>query len=288
MEHKFQLLSVKPSMKDKKIQLVFSLDIDEDSVTDNIYLMQEKPRIHIPCDITVNKRTVTLALTQWPTPNVTYSLIIEPGKILSITEDKLIDFLPIKVEFKSEILTDVKILSPKNFEEVTDTLTITWQEIGPSPTRKYYVEVATENIFENLIEVAVVDKAITPDADNKYSVTFKALKKEGQYYVRVRPQNDKTYGRWSETVTFVLPKVKTTVPNPQPEEKEKPKRPEIIDLTKPSTPPQKVPEEKPSIIKTPKLVVYDEYTPKEFKIEFSEEVQVDEETTKVKIERGIF
>ena len=288
MEHKFQLLSIKPSMKDKTVQLIFSLDIDEDSVVDNIYLMQEKPRTHIPCDITVKKRTVTLTLTQWPTPNVTYSLIIEPGKVLSITEEKLIDFLPVKVEFKSEILTDVKILSPKNFEEVKDELTITWQEVGPSPTRKYYIEIATENIFENLVEVAVVDKTIHPDADNKYSATFKALKKEGQYYVRVRPQNDNTYGRWSETITFVLPKTKTIVPNPQPEEKEKPKRPEILDLTKKADPPQKAPEEKPSIVKTPKMVIYDENTPKEFKIEFAEEVQIKEETTKVRIERSVF
>lgn len=282
MEQKFQLLSVKPILKDKLIHLIFSLDLDEDTIPDNVYLMQEKPRRHVSCETVVSGRTLDLRLKEWPVPNSTYSLIIEPGKIFSITENPLEDFLPIHFSFKSEVTSTVKIISPTNFEEITGDLKVTWQESGANPTLKYYVEVATENIFQNLVFKTAIDKTINPDADNKYTFVLSSITEPGQYFIRVRAENNKEYGKWSEVISIVLPKEKTVVPNPQPEEKEKPKGPEILDLTKQEN---KKPLE-PSIVETAKKVIYQDELPKSFDIVFS--IPVNIEDAKVKIERREF
>nr|DAP54852.1 MAG TPA: hypothetical protein [Caudoviricetes sp.] len=288
MEQHFQLLSISHSLKDKLIHLTFSLDIDEESVVDNIYLMQEKPRKIVPCKVIVDGRNIDVKLNDWPIPNIQYSLIIEPGKILSITEDKLEYLLPAHVEFKSEVTSEIKIISPSNFEEITDGLKVRWKEIGVNPTLRYYVEISTENTFYNIVFNTVVDKTIQPCVENEYTVELPTIKTPGQYYIRIRAENEKEYGRWSKIISVVLPKEKTVVPNPQPEDKEKPKGPEILDLTKEPEKKKATPAlpEKPSIVETEKHVVYKDDLPSSFDISFTVPVSIEEAT--VRIERREF
>nr|DAK26692.1 MAG TPA: hypothetical protein [Caudoviricetes sp.] len=283
MEHRFQLITIKSSLKDKLIHLHFSLDLDEETVTDNVYLMQERPRKIVPCEVVVDGKSIDVKLTDWPIPNIKYSLVLEPGRILSITEDKLENILPIHVEFKSEVTSEIEIISPINFEEITGDVKVVWKEVGIHPTQKYYIEVSTENTFYNLISNAVIDKTIHPNAENKYTAELPSIKTPGQYYIRVRAENEHEYGRWSKVVSIVLPKEKIVVPNPQPkEEKEKPKRPEIIDLTKG---PKKT-EEKSSITETEKQIVYNDNIPAFFDIVFLSPISIDGAT--VKVERREF
>lgn len=286
MEQRFQLLSIKPSLKDKLIHLTFSLDVDEESVVDNIYLMQEKPRKIVPCKILVDGRIIDVKLNDWPVPNIQYSLVIEPGKILSITEDKLEHLLPAHVEFKSEVTSEIKIVSPSNFEEITDELKVRWKEIGVNPTLRYYIEISTENTFYNIVFNTVIDKTIQPCAENEYTVKLPSIKTPGQYFIRIRAENEHEYGRWSKIVSVVLPKEKPIVPNPQPEDKEKPKGPEILDLTKETEKETPSLLEKPSIVKTEKHVVYEDDLPSSLDISFTVPVSIEE--VAVRIERREF
>lgn len=281
MEQRFQLLSIRPSLKDKNIRLVFSLDIDEESVPENIYLMQSSPRTIIPCSLETDGKTVTVILRDWPVPNQDYSLVIEPGKILSITEDVLEETLPIRLRFKSEVTSKVSIIAPKNFSEISGSLTVSWKEIGEASTKNYYVEISTENVFCNLIKHAVVEKSIQPDASGTYSASFPEIKESGQYFVRVRAESGKEYGSWSDTVTFVIPKEKTRVPNPQPEETKRPSRPEIVDLTKENAAPKKEDAEE---VKRKKIAFED--LPQNFTIDFPSTISI--ENAVVKIERSVF
>lgn len=283
MEQRFQLLDVKHSLKDKLIRLTFSLDLDEETIPENIYLMQERPRKIVPCEIVPDGKLVDVKLRDWPIPNIRYSLVIEPGRILSITEDKLDHILPIHVEFKSEVTSEIKILSPSNFEELSGDLKVTWQEIGVNPTQKYYLEVSTENVFYNLLTHAIIDKTIHPEAENKYTAELPSIKLPGQYFIRIRAENEKEYGKWSKVISVVIPKEKLNIPNPQPEDKAKPKGPEILDLTK--TTPKESPSDKPSAVETAKQIVYEDI-PSSFDISFSVPISIDNAV--VKIERREF
>ena len=283
MEQRFQLLEIRRSLKEKLIRLTFSLDIDEETVPENIYLMQERPRKIVPCEIIPNGRIIDVKLKDWPIPNIRYSLVIEPERLLSITEDKLEHMLPIHIEFKSEVTSEIKILSPTNFEEITGDLKVVWQEIGVNPTQKYYLEVSTENVFYNLLTHAVIDKTIQPEAENKYMAELPSIKLPGQYFIRIRAENEKEYGKWSKVISVVIPKEKVEIPNPQPEDKAKPKGPEILDLTK-TTPKEPVPE-KPSIVETAKQIVYEDL-PFSFDISFSVPISIDNAT--IKVERREF
>lgn len=285
MESRFQLLNMETSLKKRSIHLIFSLDIDEDSVVDNIYLMKISPRAVVPCSLVTDGRSIDVQLQEWPVPNTDYSLVVEPGKILSITGDVLENFLPITLTFKSEVTSDVKILSPSNFDTVDGELSVTWQEIGNQPTQHYYLEAATDKTFNDLIVHEKIDKSAESNAKNCYSATLPELKEAGQYYLRIRSEDDNGYGSWSDIVTVVIPKEKTVVPNPQPEEKPRPELPEIVDYTKmesgtvePGTVTEK------QTLLTPKQVAINDALPESFEIHFANTISMDEHTV-VKVER---
>lgn len=288
MEYRFQLIKIEASLKDKCVHLTFALDLDEDTVTDNIWLMSQKPSAVVPCDVITDGRTVDLKLNDWPVPEKNYTLVINPGKIKSITDETLETLVPYTVVFHSEVTSTVKILSPDNFAEMDDSddIALEWQETGKELIRKYRVEIASDSSFVNIIQKASIDKA------GSTNTSFKAVlprpESSGQYYIRLRAENDSGYGPWSDTVSIVFPVKNTEVPNPQPEkEKERPGEPEIVDLVKDSAQnlsSASVPAASASAAtaSSPQSFTYDDDLPEKFEIPLDEAIDIADATIVLK------
>lgn len=197
MYQKFDLLGVNASMKDKKVYIECTLDVDESSVSnETITLVGKGTNRIIDYDFIVNGSIIELNLKEWPIPNVEYMLVIQTG-IKSITDEPLSAALKRMIVFPSEVTSTVVITSPSDYEEI-NSLKLTWSEkltnTNMELANSFCIEVANENAFyNNVIETNVYDKSEIILADIP----------DGQYYVRIRAQKGDQFGRWSETVTFL-------------------------------------------------------------------------------------
>lgn len=211
MYQKFDLLGITASLKDKKVYIECTLDVDEDSVTvDTITLTGRGSNRIMIYDLVVNGSIIELDLKEWPVPNVEYMLVVQTG-IKSITDEPLSAALKRKIVFPSEITSTVVITSPSNYEEI-NTLNLVWTEKLAKEdmelVNSYYIEVAKENAFYNLV--------IATHVYDKNEISLADIP-EGQYYVRMRAQEGDQYGRWSEVITFVYKSKKPDIPTPNPD-----------------------------------------------------------------------
>lgn len=220
-EFKFSILSINTSLKDKSVFIECALDVDEDTVTPNTVILLNKTTNSIELyDAVVEGKIIQVLMKRWPEPGDEYTILIQGG-IQSVVGDKLESTLMRSFTFKSEVTSNVAIVSPTNFEKISE-LKIVLNETGKT-TGNYYLEVAKENAFYNLThhsEIIGKKELILTDLE------------PGQYYVRARAFEGKEYGRWSETITFVYEKAASTEqPSTTPEapKKEDP----IIDDTVP-------------------------------------------------------
>lgn len=209
MYREFGLLSVSTSLIERRVQLEFTLDVDPDSATLDalVFCVKDSGRI-VPMDIAVSKRTITLHLREWPQTETEYLLRIQSGSIRSIVDDELPDSLLRTLTFKSEVLSTIDILTPAHHEELTD-LRVSWrensvEESGEGLVFSYYLEIAEENAFYNIVR--------STDVSEQQEIQLQGLK-PGQYYLRIRAQKNKEYGRWSETVTFVMKEKEAVEPD---------------------------------------------------------------------------
>lgn len=197
MYQKFDLLGINTSMKDKKVYIECTLDVEELSVTiDTITLTERSTNRILNYDLAVIGSIIELQLKEWPVPNVEYSLIIQT-QVKSITEEPLSAALKRNIVFLSEITSTVVITSPCEHEEV-NSLKLAWTEKPADKNAElvnaYYIEVANENAFYNIVRASTVY--------DKKEVVLTGIP-EGQYYMRVRAQNGDQCGRWSDIVTFL-------------------------------------------------------------------------------------
>ena len=199
-EFEFSITLIEANLKDQSIYIYFTLELDEDSVNpDNIFLAVRNNNTGkndiVPYDININGNILRLKLNSWAVPNTKYTLLIQSG-IKSITDDNLDTAIVRNFMFKSEVTSTIDIISPSDFEEVSNNSFIcNWQEIGENKTNKYFLEVSTDNAFFNpLIQTVIRDKC---------SFTTSQLK-AGQYYIRIRAENNDSYGYWSPTKTFII------------------------------------------------------------------------------------
>lgn len=209
MYQKFDILGVAASLKDRKVYIECTLDVHEDSVTvDTITLTSRYSNRIINYDLAVNGPIIELDLKDWPVPNVEYMLVVQTG-IKSITDEALSAALKRKIIFPSEITSTVVVTSPSDHEEI-NKLKLAWTEKLAKEDMElvnaYYIEVAKENAFYNLVTATnVYDK-------NEISLTDIP---EGQYYVRIRAQSGNQYGSWSDVITFLYKKT-LNMPDPNP------------------------------------------------------------------------
>lgn len=192
MYKQFNLSSIIPRALEKRIDLKFNFDIDESSIKgDSINLVTLKGGDHINFKTVVKNDLISLLLDEWPKPDTVYHVIIEQ-EIKNITGQKLNSAIRRKLIFKSEITSVPIIKSPYQHEKLED-LNFEW--VDKDNNESYYIEVAKENRFYNLVYSGDV-------YTNSISPVLPELK-PGQYYVRVRVQDGKEYGRWSPIVTFI-------------------------------------------------------------------------------------
>lgn len=277
MEHRIQVLSVRTSLKDKTITLTCSADIDEDTVTpDSVCLALPSSGTTIPIKLQCDRRKIIASIVPEIQVNAEYR-ITTTTDIESVVGEVLEPLKALKVIFESAVVTEVKIVSPKNFETIDGEISLEWQEIGAEKDlcAKYQLQIASDNGFFNI----VLDNIVT---DSTYKTTLEA----GQYYIRARAIKDEDYGKWSSTITFTIPSPKEEpVPNPQPEPKPRPGIPEIIDYAKKdgSTVHEDKTVEKPaaSLLSDTK-VTCDDDLPEIFEFVFDGVVNIDQSTVVIK------
>src|SRR5574344_358632 len=190
-EYKFNILTVTPSLKEQSVFIECSLGVDAaTATTENILLMQSQSKRIAPFDVIVDNRVIQLKLKEWAEPNAKYLLIVQSG-IKSVSGEDLPAALMRDIIFKSQILENVKITSPADFQKI-NALTVAWQTFDKDKKevsgKNCYIEVAAENAFYN-----VLYKTSTTES----SILFTDLK-PGQYFVRARIQDNDQYGAWSK------------------------------------------------------------------------------------------
>lgn len=191
MYNKFCVTNVETSAIDKTIVIDFNYDLDEDTITATQVNLSSLSGTAEPFKLEVSNKRAILKLKKWPNAGVEYILTVDAA-VANISGTTLEANFRKKIKFVSEISSQVTIKSPYNFEqidnlhfEVSDT-----EDIG-----SYYVEIAKENRFYNLVY----------DSDvfvNTFDPVIPKLS-PGQYYVRFRCQEGENYGPWSKTITFI-------------------------------------------------------------------------------------
>lgn len=209
MYQKFDILGINTSLADKKVYIECTLDVDEASVTANTITLTRSGSSYIcDYDVTVNGTVIELTLKDWPVPNLEHLLVVQTG-IMSVIDEPLSAALKRKITFASGVTSTVTVTSPSNYEEIS-ALNLTWVEkaadVSLGLVNSYYLEIATENAFYNVV------RATTVYGKNDISLTGLP---SGQYYVRVRAQDGSDqYGRWSELITFVVKAAAAVTPPP--------------------------------------------------------------------------
>lgn len=198
MHQDFSVVSIHTRLLDKSITIELNLDVDSDSVKQGVLVLSEKEANKITSfDIEAKGRLIKLSLTDWPVPNKEYLLKIQKG-ITSIVGDILPDSLMRSLVFRSEITSEVAVLSPSNHEEIEE-VNLSWVEnlkdgFG-SLVNSYYLEISTENIFYNIIK--------STNVYGNSSISMGDIP-PGQYFLRIRAQKDSQYGQWSDVISFII------------------------------------------------------------------------------------
>lgn len=190
----FSITDFFTSLKNKRIILRCNRDIDSDTVTSqNIIVLNKTANRYEIVEIDVDGPHILITLKDWPQPKDEYMLIIQ-GKIQSIIGEELQSGLIRNFIFDSEVISDIKIIRPSNFERI-NSLKIEWKETGDKLENNYYLEISKENAFYNL--------EFKTEISGKNEIELFDTLEKGQYYIRIRAQNEEYYGRWSNIVTFL-------------------------------------------------------------------------------------
>lgn len=198
MYREFTVQDIRTNIKEKSILVEFSMDIKESSVDDStIQLVDRKTKEIKNYKISVNKKIATIVLNEWPVPNSEYIIKIE--NILNILDEPIVRAERKKISFESAITSDVTITCPSD-NEVVDSIVIKWREdvrAESEAINKFYLELSSEASFYNILSSSNV-------IDNT-QIELPRLE-NGQYFIRCRVQDGDSYGKWSETITFLMGK----------------------------------------------------------------------------------
>lgn len=198
---KFCVIAVETSLRDQSVYITFNKEVDSDSLNYQNIILACNNLVTSPLaayDIILGKdlKTLCLKFVDSPVVNQPYILILQ-DKILDLEGNNLDKSLFRNVTFKSSVTSSITINSPANFEVITSQ-TFSWTETGDNLVNSYRLQVSTDTGFHNL-EVNSLIKDQT-------SVTLGAPLKVGQYFFRVRAEQDNMFGVWSEIYTFLIQK----------------------------------------------------------------------------------
>lgn len=209
MDYNFCINEVTTSLYTKSITINTSFDIDPESVNDSTIKFNEfSSKNLVDYKLEVEGKSIILTLLDWPKPNQEYLLIV--NGIKNILGNDLQSGTKRKITFESGITSNISLIHP-SYDEVISDLRLEWEEklVDESAqlVNSYYLEIATENAFNNIIRNTKVQNANTinlADINN------------GQYYVRIRAEKLNEYGPWSEVSTFIVDSVSNnTIPEPE-------------------------------------------------------------------------
>lgn len=192
MYKKFHLSSIEQLVAEKRIDLKFNFDIDENSVQSSSISLVTMSGNHVTFKPKVIDDTIYLYLDTWPTPNEKYQIIVEKS-IKNISGTPLDSSIRRKITFETDITSFVSIKSPYNFQKVDK---FDFDIIDSENYNSYYVEIAKENRFYNLLYSGNI-------YTNKLDILFPEEPECGQYYIRARVQTGSEYGAWSDVTTFI-------------------------------------------------------------------------------------
>lgn len=197
MYQNFAIVSIAANSSKKVIRIVCTLDVDEASVlSDAVCLSDCVTGQRIAIDCKVNQDTIVIHLRDWPIANREY-LVSIGTTIRSITGEQLAEDFRCKTIFKSEIRSKLTVTFPADYEEI-DALRFAWKEWSPEqeePINSYYLEIAADNGFFDLCK--------STEVVGRSEIMLDDLPK-GQYYFRIRAQNETAYGSWSKIVSFLF------------------------------------------------------------------------------------
>ena len=194
-ERTFCILTTNTNLAEKTITIEFNLEIEEESISfETISLINKRSNSIEIFTLEVDGKNLILHLREWIEPGSLYTIIIHKG-IQSIVGEILEKPMMRTLEFKQEVVSEIELLSPADFEKISN-VNLEWIENGEILENRYYIEIAKENAFYNIIEKTIVT-----------SSKFISLKDidEGQYFVRIRAErSDGVYGKWSSVHTFIV------------------------------------------------------------------------------------
>ena len=195
MYNEFSIIAIQTDIKDKKIIIETNKDILKTDPELIVQVYERNSKTHLDCTTIIEKNNLFVTLNDWPIPNTEY--IISIKNLKSVMMEKLSANLRRRVVFKSNVLSNVSILSPAMFETV-NSLAVKLNEFADNQEQlvnKYYIEIATDNAFTNIeIKTSIQDK----------NLIYFELKKNGQYFIRARVQeSEENYSKWSDTISFI-------------------------------------------------------------------------------------
>lgn len=197
----FTVAAIRSDLRQKTIVIDFTSDVDPDSVNDKtVSIMERKTKSIVEYSFKIYRKTLTLTLLEWPTPNKEY--VIKVDNLVNAIGDKLQQGVRKTIVFESSLCSIMHILAPSYGESVTDVKIVLDEEVPENTDEikfeainSYYIEIATDCNFQAVVkDILITDRRIVQFSDME----------TGQYYVRARVQKEKEYGLWSETVGFLL------------------------------------------------------------------------------------
>lgn len=201
MYQSLSIVAIETHYADKQIILYTSFDVDPSSVNEEtIQIINKNNNIPVYTEFNVKGKDIIITIDEEIVPNTDY--IVRATGIKNVLGETMKAGIRRKVIFKSSVREIPVIVSPSNYEEITD-LKVTLKAILEDKeyevleNKSYFIQIANDVAFIDIVLESTSDEA---------SVKLKDLQ-AGQYYIRARIEsfeNDsKEYGKWSETVTFL-------------------------------------------------------------------------------------
>jgi len=206
MDYNFCINEVTTNLYTKSITINTSFDIDPESVNElTVKLNEFSSKNLVNYQLETTGKSIVLTLHDWPEPNQSYLLIV--NGIKNILGSDLQSGIKRKIIFVSGITSNISLIYPA-YDEVISDLKLEWEEKlvddNSQLAYSYYIEIATENAFNNIIRNTKVQNA---------NIVNLSDINNGQYYVRIRAEKLNEYGPWSEVSTFVVDSVSNnTIP----------------------------------------------------------------------------
>ncbi len=191
----FNLSSVNLNAIEKRIDLKFNFDIDPNSISADTLSLVSLDGIHSIFTYKVVDDVITMTLKEWPEPNSVYQILLNK-ELKSISGQNLKNAIRYRLTFSNEVTSEVTIVEPYNFQKL-DNLVFKFKDsenIG-----QYYIEIAKENRFYNLVYDAIINTNEIELFDQNIA--------PGQYYIRARVKTNKEFGKWCSPVTFIYKEI---------------------------------------------------------------------------------